>query len=131
MTEPPVLKYSLSLSKIRKQITDVAFDVSVGQYYITDGAAGGPYNRVVVLNTTFSLVVVWGGASPLIASSVCSWWGLGMLQCANWLLRSSSKLPMLLQSIPGPEFGSSTHKILVSWSRTTPASSSMSGRSQH
>ncbi|RYP23163.1 hypothetical protein DL765_001248 [Monosporascus sp. GIB2] len=45
------------------KVTDVAFDVSIRQFYITDGDAGGPYNRVVVLNSFYQCIAVWGGGS--------------------------------------------------------------------
>ncbi|KAI0410516.1 hypothetical protein F5X98DRAFT_359373 [Xylaria grammica] len=43
------------------KVTDIAFDAVASQFYITDGGAGGPYNRVVVLNQDYRCIAVWSG----------------------------------------------------------------------
>ncbi|KAI5209251.1 hypothetical protein AUEXF2481DRAFT_27894 [Aureobasidium subglaciale EXF-2481] len=45
------------------KITDVAFDTTLGQVYVTDGDLGGPNNRVIVLNRSMQCVAVWGSPS--------------------------------------------------------------------
>lgn len=42
------------------KVTDIAFDGSIGQFYISDGGIGGPYNRVIVLNPSMQYIAVWG-----------------------------------------------------------------------
>ncbi|KAI9859033.1 MAG: NHL repeat-containing protein 3 [Trichoglossum hirsutum] len=56
-------------SVVLGKITDIAFDASVGQFYITDGDVGGPYNRVVVLGSTCKCLAVWDASSP-VANSI-------------------------------------------------------------
>ncbi|KAH0548541.1 hypothetical protein GP486_007915 [Trichoglossum hirsutum] len=51
-------------SVVLGKITDIAFDANVSQFYITDGDVGGPFNRVVVLNTAYLCVAVWDASSP-------------------------------------------------------------------
>ncbi|KAI4760906.1 hypothetical protein E4T52_07036 [Aureobasidium sp. EXF-3400] len=45
------------------KITDVAFDTTLGQIYVTDGDVGGPNNRVLVLNRSCECLAVWGSPS--------------------------------------------------------------------
>lgn len=53
------------------QITDVAWD-SLNNFYVADGAIGGPHNRVVLLNSNGTYLKSWGTpAAELAADPVC------------------------------------------------------------
>ena len=74
------------------QITDVAWD-SLNNFYVADGAIGGPHNRVVLLNSNGTYLRSWGTpAAELLANPVCL--GLSDFTQLSILILYSLQLPL-------------------------------------